>query len=590
MIIAIKHKSKPFWGVQFHPESIASQFGKQLLINFNRLSQEYLSSHNTEIRSSEEAYPFASSSPLVLFNQGQTQEKIPLVKAKTFETTSVRSPLESFSAIKNRNFSHYLKLKQNLSSHHINKQKKKLKIYSQKINYFTDSALTFKTLYAQSQHSFWLDSSMIGKGLSRFSYMGDSQWENSFLVTYQVETQKIVTTKNNPQEYHSGYIFDFLKTQFDRYIYESDELPFNFNGGFVGYFGYELKSLSGSANKHKSQSFDAQFIFVEKMIVFDHQQKNIYLLYIGEEDQQLLANNWFVETKSKLKKIYLSDKNESNNITKSINKEYILSRDENTYLANINTCLEKIKEGETYEICLTNHLHLKSIKDPLNFYCQLRKVSPAPYSAFLKLDGVAIACSSPERFLKLDKNGYIESKPIKGTVKRGINKEEDEQLKNNLKCSQKEQAENLIIVDLLRNDLGKVCEIGTINVPKLMAIESYSTVHQMVSTVRGKVKSGLKTLDCIKACFPGGSMTGAPKKRTMEIIDQLETEARGIYSGTIGFLALNGAMDLNIVIRTAIITDEKTTIGVGGAITILSDPEGEFAETILKAKALLEVQ
>jgi para-aminobenzoate synthetase len=539
LIMGIKHKSKPFWGVQFHPESIASQFGKQLLLNFNRLSQQYLRSHFKPIS-------FAST------------KKLP----------------------------DYLKSSPKFTNPNITK--KKLKIYSKKLNFFRDSAQVFHAIYRQSNHSFWLDSSMVAKGLSRFSYMGACEGENSFLITYKVDRQEIILTQNNQQQSHPGDIFNFLQQHLDQYVYETDNLPFDFNGGFVGYWGYELKSLCGSSNQHNSPMPDAQFIFVEKMLVFDHQEENIYLVYIGAINQENTFINWSQQIEAELKNITIPRQKQFSQVHNQP-KKYSLSRNKKEYLDNINTCLQKIKEGESYEICLTNNLYLDKISNPLNFYLTLRKNNPAPYSAFFKLAEMTIACSSPERFLYLDKNGYIESKPIKGTVKRGKNLEEDKQLKNKLKCSKKEQAENLMIVDLLRNDLGRVCEIASVNVPKLMAIESYSTVHQMVSTIRGKVKKGIKPVDCIKACFPGGSMTGTPKKRTMEIIDQLETEARGIYSGCIGFLALNGTLDLNIVIRTAVITPEKTTIGIGGAITTLSYPDNEFAETILKAKALLDV-
>ncbi|BAQ65633.1 aminodeoxychorismate synthase [Geminocystis sp. NIES-3709] len=540
LIMGIKHKFKPFWGVQFHPESICSEYGKELFINFQNLTKNYYKN----------------------FSQSQ------IIKTRS-------SFLTNSNNVKKHN---YQENKTNI------KQNKEYKVYSKKLDIFLDSAQVFKEIYSKSSHSFWLDSSMIEEGLSRFSYMGDGEGNNSFLIEYDVNRQEIKVKKKNKIEILNGDIFPFLQNILDKYIYENKDLPFNFNAGLVGYLAYELKALCGHQNKHKSCFPDAQFIFVDRAIIFDHIDQEIYLIFFDKINQETNANNWFKDIEKQLnlltnKKISYKKINQNN---------YQLSRDEKKYLENIETCLEKIKEGESYEICLTNHLHLSTIKEPLNYYLQLRKKNPVPYSAFFQWDKMTVVCSSPERFLLLGKDGILESKPIKGTVKRGRNKEEDIQFKNNLQISEKEKAENLMIVDLLRNDLGRVCETGTITVPKLMSIESYSTVHQMVSTVKGKIRKGIKPVDCIKACFPGGSMTGAPKKRTLEIIDELETEARGIYSGSIGFLALNGTMDLNIVIRTAIITPHQTSIGVGGAITILSEKDKEFEEIILKAKALLE--
>ena len=214
--------------------------------------------------------------------------------------------------------------------------------------------------------------------------------------------------------------------------------------------------------------------------------------------------------------------------------------------------------------------------------------NPGEYtiSAYFKLGDLAIACSSMERFLKIDRQRMIQAKPIKGTTPRGQTPHADQAFADALREEEKFHSEHLMIVDLLRNDLGKICQIGSVAVPDLMQVETYASVHQLISRITGQLKPEVDAVDCIQNVFPGGSMTGAPKIRAMTLINQLETQARGIYSGSLGFISLNGTLDLNIVIRTAEITPEQINVGAGGAIIALSDPAEEFAEMVLKTRAV----
>jgi anthranilate/para-aminobenzoate synthase component I len=225
--------------------------------------------------------------------------------------------------------------------------------------------------------------------------------------------------------------------------------------------------------------------------------------------------------------------------------------------------------------------------DPLATFIALRAINPAPYAGYFRISGTTLVSSSPEQFLRVAVDGTVSSKPIKGTRPRGSNAEDDLVIVEELRSNLKERAENLMIVDLMRNDLSMVCEPNSVSVEKLFDVESYATVHQLVSTIQGRLQFGLDASDAILAAFPGGSMTGAPKLRAIELIRELESGPRGVYSGVAGYLADNGSADFGMVIRSLVFQGDQITLGVGGGITIDSDPKAELAETKLKAKALL---
>jgi len=259
------------------------------------------------------------------------------------------------------------------------------------------------------------------------------------------------------------------------------------------------------------------------------------------------------------------------------------------YLEAIAACRRALLDGESYELCLTNRVSRAGAIDPFGTYRLLRRLSPAPYGAFLRLPGLAVLSASPERFLAIDAEGRVETRPIKGTRGRGDDPTTDAALARDLATSEKDRAENLMIVDLLRNDLSRVAIPGSVEVHGLFSVESFAQVHQLVSTVRARLAPGRDAIDCLEACFPGGSMTGAPKVRSMRILDELEPGPRGLYSGALGYLSLDGAADLSIVIRTIVVTAVSAHYGMGGAIVALSDAADEWQETLIKGRALAAV-
>ena len=285
------------------------------------------------------------------------------------------------------------------------------------------------------------------------------------------------------------------------------------------------------------------------------------------------------------KKIIKNYKNKKATYTKKIVKNY--KNKKTTYTKKIRKIKDYIRKGHIYVMNMTRQLTIKSSRMPYSVFKNLQENNPAPFSGYMNYGDFEIISASPERFIKVDKERNIETRPIKGTRKRGSTPEEDEALRKELEDSEKDKSELLMITDLERNDLNKICVPGSVKVTELFQIETYATVFHLISNVRGHLQDDIDLTDILKALFPGGSITGAPKVRAMEIIDELEEQRRGLYTGIIGYVSLDGSCEFNIVIRSAVHEKENYHIGVGGGITYESDAAFEYEETVQKARALV---
>jgi para-aminobenzoate synthetase len=538
LIMAVEHKSRPLWGVQFHPESIYTEYGRQFFDNFKTMAK-----------------------PWIKRRRGTVLKQS--IKVKAGAETQPIGPAVLYQC-------HHRKLQSQLPVDQV-----------------------YESLFADSLHSFWLDSSAAIKSESRFSFMGDAQGEQSFYYEYRIGLPLKVHYSSQKIESLNVDHAQFLRQKLNARVVGENRLPFSFCGGFVGYHGYETKSdTENLANHHASATPDAAGYFVDRFIAYDHDVQCYYLVGINRSDGDAVEIlSWLAQIEEQILSICSQPDTqpgtpeERGNLSADV--VFSLEDDRDSYMKKIERCKHYIRQGESYEICLTNRIRAQASFDPLSLYQKLRKINPAPRAAFLRAPGYSVLSCSPEKFISLARNKVVEAKPIKGTRRRGLDQSEDAVLLAELLNSPKDRAENLMITDLLRNDLNRVCEVGSVWTPKLMQVETFSSVHQLVSTIRGRLMDPLTAVDLLQATFPPGSMTGAPKRRTLEIIDELESSSRGIYSGAIGYLSLNGTADFNVVIRTLVVRDDQLEIGVGGAITMLSDAEEEFLEILVKGRALM---
>lgn len=398
------------------------------------------------------------------------------------------------------------------------------------------------------------------------------------LETYNEKT--FITTENN-RTVSNEDPFELVRQNLGKKEENLNGLPFA--GGALGYFAYDLcrrvEKISGNS-KQKINMPDMAIGIYDWSLIIDHHTKKTWLASFNRFHSTALIWDELYGLFSRS-----SDLKEKNYKVKSKIKSNLSKKE---YEKAFNSIKKYIRDGDCYQVNFAQHFSAEFEGDTWALYRKLRKYNPAPFSSYMNIPAGSILSSSPERFLQL-RGKQVETKPIKGTKHRSVFAYEDKELASILLNSEKDRAENLMIVDLLRNDISKSCESGTVNVPKLFALETFSTVHHLVSTISGHLDQDKDGIDLIKGCFPGGSITGAPKLRSMEIIDELEPDRRSIYCGSIAYIGFDGNIDSNICIRTLIYCDSKIHFYVGGGIVWDSTIDSEYKECFDKASAMFKV-
>lgn len=457
--------------------------------------------------------------------------------------------------------------------------------FSKEISY-QDPAELFKK-FSSFPWAFLLDSADAFRPFddtNRFSYIALNPFEKIKIKNKKrLETNEII---NDP--------FLYLKNIMSQYqINHRDDLPL-FQGGAVGYFSYDLcyylEDIKFPSINENTAYADLAIGIYDTIISFDHIKKKSWIVSTGfpETSIENRSKRAKKQIETYTKSILAKEQKDENDGPKSYAISLKSPFDKNRYVNLVKKAQNYILEGDIFEVNLSHRFEgelPKSLKNKFSLYLKMRENNPSPFSAYLNFDDHQILSASPERFLSLEGN-KVSTRPIKGTAPRGKSEKEDMLISQALSSSEKDRSENVMITDLLRNDLSKVCTPQSVIVKKLCGLETYPTVHHLVTVVEGTLRNELDALDLLKACFPGGSITGAPKVRAMQIIYELEPTKRGPYCGSIGYVGFNGMMDTSIVIRTLLAQSEKITYQAGGAVVLDSSPEGEYEETLTKSAAI----
>ena len=467
----------------------------------------------------------------------------------------------------------------------------------EEISTYLTAAQAFE-LFRQQPPCFFLDSGMDLLNLGRYSFIGS----NPFMVL-KSHGDKLTLTNMKGEEIRRGNPFKVLEELLQRYALEPCPPSMPLTGGAIGYFSYDLCHFIENVPSMAMDDLqlpECYMAFYDVTLAFDHLEQKTYIASSGfpeqdEEKRLRRAAERIQEVKERLlaqpSKPGCRPWHHSGGLIPTGNKALGTTLRSNFthqgYLGAVEAVREYIASGDIFQVNLSQRFEGDLPLPPYEIYQHLRNINPAPFAACLYFDEVIVLSASPERFLKVE-GDRVETRPMKGTRPRGSSVAEDEALARDLQSSTKDKAENVMIVDLERNDLGKVCRFGTVKVRELWTLEKYATVFQLTSCVEGRLSHDKNRIDLLKACFPGGSITGAPKVRAMEIIDELEPTRRGIYTGSIGYLSFSGAMDLNIAIRTILVKNGEVYFQVGGGIIYDSEPEAEYRETLDKAKALFQ--
>jgi anthranilate/para-aminobenzoate synthase component I len=519
------------------------------------------------------------------------------------------------------------------------------RILSFAIDGWVEPAAAFAALFAREPYAFWLDGnldSMTDDGGR--SYLGVAS--PGARVALASVAEGVVRVRPvgvpGPGTVHRGGVLEFLRCDLAENATEetgtgesadagesagAGESPDDgesadgggFRLGWVGWLGYEAGASASGAPVARSRFPDAALLFVDRALVFDHREHAVRLLALEAQGAEPGGvDDWVGDIRSALAGVAAAAAAEGTPAAAPTRAQPAPARaqpapaqaapaaqpedgaaagarhvswrhGEGRYLELIRECQAAIARGDAYQLCLTNEARIDTRPDPLATYLALRAASPTHHGGYLRFGDTALLSASPEQFLSVSPAGLVRTKPIKGTRPRGATVVRDLELRAELEASDKERAENVMIVDLMRNDVGRVAEVGSVEVRHLLAVESYAQVHQLVSTVEGRLAAGLTGVDAVAACFPAGSMTGAPKLSAMRILHGLEAGPRGVYSGCFGYFGLDGAVDLAMVIRSIVLDPKGASVGAGGGITALSVPEEELAEVRLKAAALLAV-